>query len=152
MARTAGRAADVTRVALALVLAAGAAVNAYFATQSGYLEPWGKLAFFPFVTWIVGALLVPIEHAFFALVAAFELACAVALLQRGRVVRLAAALAGVFFLGTVLLGWYEVPNLVLAAILALLAIREFPESIAQRMRRHRQASRRAKVVFRKVIP
>jgi len=71
----------------------------------------------------------------------FETVIAALILSRGRYVRWGLAGAILFLIGITPLGLEEVPNVVLAAGLALLLTKEFPTDVATMLRRYRRDRR-----------
>jgi hypothetical protein len=95
---------------------------------------WADTALLPAYREVILRFVAPNPAPLVLPVAAYQIAVAVALVQRGRVVTLGLVGAMVFLLAIMPLGWEEMANVVLIAGLALLLRRDYPHSIAALVR------------------
>lgn len=132
----AGRAATTARLGLGLYFFAMVLVNV-FITLPNAKDVYAGLAdlTWPGFVWVPEVVIDPAAVAFTLLLIAWEVAVGLLLLSRGRAVRLGlwAVLLQVLALAP-FLGWYEIPNLLTAALVVWLLRRQHERSAVEILR------------------
>ena len=124
------------RLAVAAVLLAGAAYNGLVTLRHPEsLRGVADIALFDVYRTFVTAVVLPHAAAFTAVLIAFHLAAALALLARGRVVTFALVAVLVFLLALIpALGVYNTMNIPLLLFVGLLLLRTYPKTVLDELR------------------